>query len=78
MAVVEDAFKETGDADELIAWPSTFRRAFGLSQPHPLGLCLGPLFELGLDFFDQGDCFWCLNFKGGVHMRALLKLHSSG
>jgi hypothetical protein len=66
-------FKETGDTDELIDWPSTFRQPFGLSQPHPLGLCLGPLFEFGLDFCDQGYCFWCLNFKGGVHMRTLPK-----
>jgi hypothetical protein len=66
--------KETGDTDELIDQPSTFPQPFGLSQPHPLGLCLGSLFDLGLDFLDQGYCFWWLNFKGGVHVRTLPKI----
>jgi hypothetical protein len=73
MAVAGTLFKETGDTDELIEQPSTSRQPFRLSQPHPLGLCLGTLFEFGLDFLDQGYCFWCLNFKGGVHVRALPK-----
>jgi hypothetical protein len=50
-------FKETGDTDELIDQPSTLRQPFGLSQPHPLGLCLGALFEFDLDLFDQAHRF---------------------
>jgi hypothetical protein len=30
-------------------------------------------FDFGHDFFDQGYCFWCPDFKGGVHVRALPK-----
>jgi hypothetical protein len=67
-------FKETGDTDGADRPEfSTFHQPFGISKPHPLCLCLGTLFEFGLDFFDQGYCFWCTNFKGGVHVRALPK-----
>jgi hypothetical protein len=74
MAVAEDAVQETGDTDGADRpESSTFHQPFGISQPHPLCLCLGTLFEFGLDFFDQGYCFWCANLKRGVHVRALPK-----
>jgi hypothetical protein len=34
-----------------------FCEPFGLLKQHPLGLRLRTLFDLGLDFFNQGYCF---------------------
>jgi hypothetical protein len=58
----------------LIDQPSAFRQPFWHLQQHSFGLCLGALFEFGLDLFNPGDCFWFLDLEGGVLARALRKI----
>src|SRR5579872_6524476 len=53
--------------------PSSFRQPFGPFQQFSFGFQLCTPFDFGLDFFDQGYCFWCPDFKRGVHVRALPK-----